>query len=137
MRIHQYLCDDEFRENLIKYLSEKAPEILECDVNFNPSKGGYLMIYEKNRPDGTGKSSILFHSHTFVFAATSGGGSYQNYWTIFEDTELDSFVNKNIGYKTYIEAGHAIGLYKYPDLDKKVSSLIREFVRISKINQIL
>lgn len=139
MKIYKYLCDKEFRENLAKFLMEEAPEVLECDINNAPEKGGYLLFKEYNcsREKDTTFIKIPTHEkHYFTLSATRlGDYSSMCYWDkIFEETKLDSFKNDSMGYKAM--EGH-----KYPELDIKVRELIRDYtqkyVREEKLEVIL
>lgn len=141
MKIHKYLCDKEFRDGLEEFLTENAPEILEC--NTNSREDSYISFTEWNHPSGEGRTYEKWkkpYPHVFTFSilapkTNKRPGSAHCLWDgIMEDTELSTFKNRNMGVK--IRVGTL-----YPDLDEKVRGLIsgytRSYIREERLEKLL
>jgi hypothetical protein len=143
MKLYKYLCNDEFRNGLAEHITEKVPELIEC----NPNNLNCVKIKEYNKPDGTGLEYYSWFDskhrnrgkrfHTFFMILQEEveiSNTCHLLCQIDDDTTLDDIINVS---KSHEWCYKMIEGLKYPNLGQKVKNIIIEYIRTKNLNRVL
>jgi len=142
--IYKYLCNEDNKKSLAKYLHENVPELIECDINRGLRDRINILEYNKEGfPsncswfDGTGVSRG-YPPHHFILViedSTNKSFSYQCLWSIYDNTNFDDIekVSKEACWGFKIGEDNP---WKYPKLGLKVKKIIINHIRKNKINNL-
>lgn len=124
INIHNLLCNKSFRDGLAEYITIHVPELIECRSNYTYDKS--INFIEFHRPNSYHKR------HSFVMIV---GNSQYNDILCTLDNKTDYLIDvldvvPQWGYK--MREGH-----KYPNLEKKVKSIITRYIREIKLKKII
>ena len=143
--LYKYLCSENNKDSLAKYINDNVPELIECDVNNHVHDR--FTIKEFNS-DGNPTNSSWFdgngvdrgyspHHFSFVLEDSSGkSNSYQTLWWIYDNTDFNDIENVAKigcwGFKLREEDP-----WVYPNLGLKVKNVILRHIRKNKIKRLL